>query len=170
MITEVERFQCSPEAEDMWSRLRVLYALKRAGLRTDGNGKGIGWVEGDTQVSGRNWAEAPPSLPSGNHSDLATDARLLFIACVGCLARLEEQGAAQEAGVALARRRLSAHGLGPVAQRFGLSWCGAYNDEHCTGCQEHDLLNMTKEWLRWALDDPLEDEPDLPWLDSVRQT
>lgn len=107
---------------------------------------------------------------NGGHSDLGTDARLLFIASVGCLTRLEEQGLAQQAAVALARRRLSGHGLGAVARRFGLTWCGAHREEHCTGCREHDLLNMVREWLFWALgDEPESDEPDLPWLDTVRQ-
>lgn len=144
----MERFQCSPEADATWSRLLALYRLRRC--------------DGDVQIQGRNWAEWGP-LPVG-HSDLGTEARLLFIACVGCLARLEEQGEPQSIGVALARRRLSNHGLGAVAQRFGLAWCGQANDQNCTGCEEHDLLNMTKEWLGWALDDPLEDEPELPWL------
>ena len=132
-----ERFQCSPVAEATWSRLLALYRLRR--------------YDGDVQIQGTNWGE----WTSRSHqTDLGTEARLLFIASVGCLARLEEQGEAQSIGVALARRRLSNHGLGAVARRFGLTWCGAGRDEHWTGCQEHDLLNMAKEWLAWALDDP----------------
>ena len=144
---EVERFRCSPEADACWSRLLALYRLRR--------------YDGDPQMQGRNWAEWEMHQPG--HSDLGTEARLLFIASVGCLARLEEQGMAQQVGVALARRRLSAHGLGAVARRFRLTLCGQADDQKCTGCEEHNLLNLAKEWLAWALDDPLEDEPDLPW-------
>ena len=132
-----ERFQCSPEADAMWSRLRALYRLRRC--------------DGDVQIQGRNWAEWG-CYPAGNHSDLGTEARLLFIACVGCLARLEEQGEPQGIGVALARRKLAAQRVTDTRRRHGLSWEEA--DER---------LAMVKEWLAWALDDPLEDEPDLPW-------
>ena len=171
MIAEVERFQCSPQAEGMWRRLQNLYRFRRAGLVTDGNGGGLGWTEGDTQVLGRNWAETALCSPTGSHPDLGTEARLLFIACVGCLARLEEQGEPQSIGVALARRRLSAHGLGAVAKRFGLTWCGEVDEQKCTGCEEHDLLNITKEWLAAALgDDPYAAEQlELPWSDTVRR-
>lgn len=155
MAVETERFRCSPQADASWSRLLALYRLRR--------------YDGDSQTQGHNWAETAFCSPTGSHSDLGTEARLLFIASVGCLARLEEQGHPQSIGVALARRRLSNHGLGAVAQRFGLTWCGQVDDQRCTGCEEHDLLGMTKEWMCWALDDPLEDEPEPPWPDMVRQ-
>ena len=138
MVVETERFRCSPEADACWSRLLALYRLRR--------------YDGDSQIQGRNWAESAFCSPTGSHSDLGTEARLLFIASVGCLARLEEQGHPQSIGVALARRRLSAQRVTDIRQRYGLTWDDA-----------EERLNMVREWLAWALDNPLEDEPELPW-------
>ena len=126
----------------MWVRLLALYRLRR--------------FDGDAQTQGRNWAEWG-SLPTGTHSDLGTEARLLFIASVGCLARLEEQGEPQSIGVALARRKLAAQRVTDVRRRFGLSWEDA-----------DEVVELVKEWLGWALDNPLDDEPDLPWPGCVR--
>lgn len=139
MVVEVERFRCSPQADATWSRLLALYRLRR--------------YDGDSQTQGRNWAETAFCSPTGNHSDLGTEARLLFIASVGCLARLEEQGHPQSIGVALARRRLSAQRVTDIRRRYGLSWDDA-----------EERLNLVREWLCWALDDPLEDEPELSWI------
>ena len=139
MVTEVERFQCSPGADAMWSRLLALYRLRR--------------YDGDSQIQGRNWAEWEMHQ-NGSHSDLGTEARLLFIACVGCLTRLEEQGMAQQVGVALARRRLSAQRVTDIRQRYGLTYDEA-----------EERLNMVREWLAVALgDDPCAVEQlELPW-------
>lgn len=134
---EVERFRCSPEADACWSRLLALYRLRR--------------YDGDSQIQGHNWAEW--EMGQSGHSDLGTEARLLFIASVGCLARLEGQGMAQQVGVALARRRLSAQRVTDIRRRFGLTYDEA-----------EERLNMVREWLGWALNDPLEDEPELPWI------
>ena len=132
----------------MWSRLVALYRIKH--------------YAGDVQIQGRNWAE--DWLPgNGHHSDLGTNARLLFIASVGALTRLEEQGIPQTIGVRMARRRLNAQRVSDIRRKHGLSYEEGMELEH-----------MVREWLCWALgDEPENDEPELPWpgtdLTTVRR-
>lgn len=133
MVTEaveVERFQCSPGAGAMWSRLLALYRLRR--------------YDGDSQIQGHNWAETAFCSPTGSHSDLGTEARLLFIASVGILARLEEHGGNAAIGAVLARRRLARQRTTDVRRRHGLTYDVA-----------EEVFAATKEYLSTALgDDP----------------
>ena len=139
------QYECSVEASRTWGRLLAVYALRRA--------------KGDAQLEGHDWAEWGPLPPRGGHSDLGTEARLLFIASVGVLARLEEE---RGHPAHLARTRLKGHGIRSVCEDLGIKYCGRRDDE-CRGCDAHRHIFCAKEWLHWALTDPVADEPELPW-------
>ncbi len=103
-------------------------------------------------MHGQDWAErAQVSELSGE--DLGTDSRMLVWDAQSRLMMLEARGPGQQAGVALARRRLAAQRVTDVRQRFGLDYDTA-----------QELIEMVKEFLLWALsEDGGELEPELAW-------
>lgn len=129
-----QRFECSYAAAETWRRLRSLWNLD------------------DPQMHGQDWAErAQVSELSGE--DLGTDSRMLVWDAQSRLMILEARGPSQQAGVALARRRLASQRVTDVRERFGLDYDTA-----------QELIEMVKEWLAWALDAELNDEPELAWI------
>ncbi len=129
-----QRFECSYAAAETWRRLRYLWSLD------------------DPQLHGQDWAErAQVSELSGE--DLGTDSRMLVWDAQSRLMILEARGPSQQAGVALARRKLASQRVTDVRQRFGLDYDTS-----------EELMEMVKEYLRWALsEDNGEPEPELAW-------
>ena len=134
----MSKYQCSPGAYKLWGEL--VSAFRNA----------------DPFIRGYNPSSSPPA--SGTHSDLATRSRILRIACAGALGRLEWEGGIKEVCARLTGRRLRRQRVWDVCQRYGL------DDK-----QAKHLGECAKEWLGWALgDEPMDDEPEIPWPQCVR--
>lgn len=121
-------------ADAVWHRLRSLWNLD------------------DPQMHGQDWAERALVTSELSGEDLGTDSRMLVWDAQSRLQLLEARGPSQQAGVALARRKLASQRVTDVRQRFGLGYDTA-----------EELLEMVKEWLCWALSVEPDDEPDLAW-------
>lgn len=130
-----QRFQCSYAASEMWRRLRSLWNLD------------------DPQMHGIDWAERAEINSELSGADLGTDSRMLVWDAQSRLMLLEVRGPSQQAGVALARRRLASQRVTDVRERYGLDYDTA-----------QELIEMVKEFLCWALSvDDGEPEPELAW-------
>ena len=133
---QVTRYRCSPDASATWGRIWAAFCWRRW--------KGVMGYEGVEYGTGR--------VPPGQSLGLGSEARILFIATVGALTRLEEEGGSKEAGAVYTRRRLRSQRLHDVLQRYDMDKSRA----------EH-LMECTKDYLDWALNRPVENEPTLPW-------
>lgn len=134
MVTNT-RFQCSYAAAETWRHLRSL------------------WLLDDPQMHGQDWAERALTNSELSGADLGTDSRMLVWDAQSRLMLLEARGPSQQAGVALARRRLASQRVTDVRERYGLDYDTA-----------QELLEMVKEWLCWSLAvDDGEPEPELAW-------
>ncbi len=130
-----QRYQCSYAAAETWRRLRSLWNLD------------------DPQMHGQDWAERALINSELSGEDLGTDSRMLVWDAQSRLMLLEARGPSQQAGVALARRRLASQRVTDVRERYGLDYDTA-----------QELIEMVKEWLHWALAvDDGEPEPSLSW-------
>lgn len=139
MVAE-QRFRCSVEADRTWARLRSL------------------WLLDDPQMHGQDWAERALINSELSGQDLGTDSRMLVWDAQSRLMILEARGPSQQAGVALARRRLASQRVTDVRERYGLDYDTA-----------QELIEMVKEWIAWALAvDDGEPEPKMPWDEKER--
>lgn len=130
-----QRFRCSVRADAVWHRLRYLWNLD------------------DPQMHGQDWAERALITSELSGEDLGTDSRMLVWDAQSRLMLLEARGPSQQAGVALARRKLASQRVTDVRQRYGLDYDTAV-----------ELVEMVKEFLLWALsEDDGEPEPELAW-------
>ncbi len=127
---------CSPDAASTWGRVFSAFKWRRW--------KGVVGYEGVEYGGG--------SVPPGQSLGLESEARILVIATVGALTRLKEEGGDREAGAVYAKRTLCSQRLWDVRKRYGVDKNRA----------EH-LLECVKDWLEWALNRPVDDEPELPW-------
>ena len=103
MVTST-RFQCSYAAAETWRRLRSLWNLD------------------DPQMHGQDWAERALINSELSGEDLGTDSRMLVWDAQSRLQLLEARGPSQQAGVALARRRLASQRVTDVRERYGLDY------------------------------------------------